>query len=424
MLTAVVDDQARIAPVSYPLPWLRDSVIIIRCFDLAGLHDLARAATAYCARNDFFGGFGAEGDAPGQGIWALVQHYRITKDIDWLAEIYPAIQRKCDWLFRMRRTEKTMRVPVDTPVFPASHAQRNANTICLAAQDGLIQGVMDHGTTYSLGWVNQWAYCGLQEAAFAARILGDETSANSYEKEAAEIFNSLKIYAALDPEFFLHERTANSLLWPSRTWENDMQTAAEGFERFWVKHRENDGTYQPEPYWLYFEFAQAHNALILGQRERAWRVIEYRLKHQDLPGLFGWREGGDGVGTENATEGVTLINQLRGCHKFESITPHGWSQSEMWLLQRAVLIEEWGPGLTLFSGVPANWIKPGKRIAFRGFPTWYGKVSADLLVEADGKSVSLTISGAEPGTKITIQLPSITVLVDAKDEETTIKLDL
>ena len=128
MLTAMVGDQARIAPLFYPLVWLRDSTYIIRSLDLAGHHERARAAAEYCARNDFFGGFGAEGDAPGQGIWTIVQHYRLTRDRAWLERQYPAIQRKCDWLRRMRRAEGPIQVVTDTPELAFQHASRAAGS--------------------------------------------------------------------------------------------------------------------------------------------------------------------------------------------------------------------------------------------------------------------------------------------------------
>jgi hypothetical protein len=106
----------------------------------------------------------------------------------------------------------------------------------------------------------------------------------------------------------------------------------EAFQRWWQANRLREGVFTPEPYWLYFESAQAHNALLFGDRDIPWQVIDYRLSHQDVPGLFGLREGGDGVGTDNAVLGVTLINQLRGCHIYDDTTPHGWSHAEFWLL--------------------------------------------------------------------------------------------
>jgi hypothetical protein len=403
MVTATVGDQARIAALSYPLPWLRDSVYIIRCFDLAGFHDLARAATAYCARNDFFGGFGAEGDAPGEGLWALVQHYRITRDEGWSENVYPDVQRKCEWLFRMRRAEKPIQVVTDTPVLPFMHYQRNAGVICVAARDGIIMGTMDHHVAIS--WVNHWALCGLREAVYAARELGLENDAAAYEMEASELQKALRAFVARTPAYFEWERTVNSLLWPTRAWEDRPQAIETGFNDWWEQNRGTDDDYKPEPYWLYFEFAQAHNALLLGQRERVWRVIQYRLQHQDLPGSYGWREGGETIGTDNAVLGVTLINQLRGCHRFDSITPHGWSQAEMWLLQRAMLVEEWQGGLLLFAGVPREWFAPGVRVAFRDFPTWYGKASAELLVDAQGRLAAITLSGVAAGIPVRISLP-------------------
>lgn len=80
------------------------------------------------------------------------------------------------------------------------------------------------------------------------------------------------------------------------------------------------------------EFAQAHNALLLGRRDLYWQTVNYQLRHPDAPGLFAYREGGDGVGTENAIHGVSILSMLRGCHKYNSIMPHGWSQAELWLL--------------------------------------------------------------------------------------------
>jgi len=424
MLTAMVGDQARIAPLTYPLPWLRDSAYIIRCLDLAGLHDVARAATEYCARNDFFGGFGAEGDAPGQGIWVLVEHYRLTGDAAWLASVYPAIRRKCAWIARMRRTDRPLQVAVDTPVLSFTHAERAAGVICLAARDGVIMGAMDHGVAHAVGWVNHWALCGLRAATDAARVLGQEDDAAAYDAERAALWAALQAFADATPAFFTQERTVNSLLWPTLAWAAAPDRARQGFDAWWLDNRGHEDGYQPEPYWLYFEFAQAHNALLFGERERAWQVVEYRLRHQDLPGLYGWREGGDGVGTENALHGVTLIDQLRGCQRVDSITPHGWSQAELWLLQRALLVEEWGEGLLLFAGVPAHWLEPSARVAFHAFPTRYGCVSAELQVDADGRGATIVVSGAREGTPLWIRLPGGEIETASDGVTLSIRLDL
>ncbi len=408
MLTAMAGDQVRISPLFYPLPWLRDGVFIMRCLDLAGMHDLARKATEFCARHDFFGGFGAEGDAPGQGIWALVQHYRTTRDLEWLREQYPAIKRKVDWILRMSRAKTPIRVTTDTPVLAKMQAEVHLGVVCLPSAYGLIMGNMDHAVSYSIGWVNHWAICGLREASFAASALGFSKDAETYLQEARSLTEALLVYAESHPELLMQERTVNSMLWPCRVWTSPKARviASRALDEWWERHRKSeDGSYLPEPYWLYFELAQAHNALLLGQRERAWQVLDYRLSHQDLPGLYGWREGGGGVGTENATDGVTLIPHLRGCHRVDSIAPHGWSQAELWLLQRAVLLEDTEDELLLFAGVPESWVTPGARLAFHELPSWHGCVSAELHVHPDGKSASLKAWGADAGTKLRLCLP-------------------
>jgi hypothetical protein len=405
LLTAMVGDQARIAPLAYPLPWLRDSIYIIRSLDLAGFYDLARAATGIVARNDFFGGFGAEGDAPGQGLWALVQHYRLTHDLDWLKEVYPSIQRKVEWLLRMRQADHPLQVCADTPVLALTHAQRASGVICLAARDRLIQGTMDGGVNYSLGWVNQWAVCGLREAAFAAHELNHPREVRACLNEADDLQQALLRYTLANPSFFDTTRTVSSLVWPTRAWANNLDEARRGFDAWYTHHRETGGNFKPEPYWLYFEAAQAHNALLFGERERAWQVIDYRLRHQDLPGLYGWREGKDGIGTENAVQGATLIPLVRGCQKMDSITPNGWSQAELWLLQRAALVEEWQDGLLLFSGIPQTWLQPGARVAFRGLPSWYGTISAELEVDASGQTARVSVTGPSYNTPLTLRLP-------------------
>jgi hypothetical protein len=416
MLTATVGDQVRIAPLSYPLPWLRDGVYIIRALDQMGWHEQARAATEYVARNDFYGGFGAEGDAPGQGIWALVEHYRLTGDRDWLATTYAAIRRKCDWLFRMRRAERPIQVTTDTPVLSLMQAHRALGVICLAASDGVIAGTMDHGTLGSLGWVNHWALAGLRSAAYAARELGRDEDARRWEDEAAELRAALGDLYLRNPQQLEMDRTLNSLYWPTRAWEDEPERVRAGFDRWWAANRGEGAHFRPEPYWLYFEAGQAHNALRLGERERAWQVIEYRLAHQDLPGLYGWREGGNGVGMENALQGASLIRDLRGCQQFDSITPHGWSQAEIWLLQRALLVEEWQGQLLLFAGVPKEWLAAGQRIRFDNLPTWYGHVSAELDVSTGGRSARVTASGITAGTRIVLRLPGGDV-AGAADEQ-------
>ncbi len=235
---------------------------------------------------------------------------------------------------------------------------------------------------------------------------------------------ALEAHARSHADYFSYERTVNSLLWPTGAWANSPMLAdvKAAFERWWRANRVSDGAFTPEPYWLYFESAQAHNALLFGSRDIPWQVIDYRLSHQDVPGLYGLREGGDGVGTDNAVLGVTLINQLRGCQIYDDITPHGWSQSEFWLLQRALLIDEAGGGLLLFAGVPDRWLTPGADIGIERFPTMYGDVTANLRVE--GRTARITAAGVRAGTPIRIRIGGAQIDHIAAHEPLTVSLEI
>ena len=58
-------------PTNYPLAWQRDGVAVVAGLVRAGQIEVAKQLVSYFAENDFFGGFGAEGDAPGQGLRVL-----------------------------------------------------------------------------------------------------------------------------------------------------------------------------------------------------------------------------------------------------------------------------------------------------------------------------------------------------------------
>jgi hypothetical protein len=66
-------------------------------------------------------------------------------------------------------------------------------------------------------------------------------------------------------------------------------------------------------------------------------------------------------------------------------------------------------GLLLFAGVPEEWLTPGARVAFRDFPTWYGAAVAELAVNSDGKSASVTLTGVAEATPVTVALPHVKV---------------
>lgn len=87
LLAAAECGCARIGVLNYPQLWLRDGVIVARAFDLIGRPDVARLSCEEILPQVFAGGFGAEADAPGEGIWILVQHAFMSGSRAFLARV-------------------------------------------------------------------------------------------------------------------------------------------------------------------------------------------------------------------------------------------------------------------------------------------------------------------------------------------------
>ncbi len=413
MLTAMVGDQARIAPLAYPLTWLRDSVYIIRCLDLAGLHETAWAATEYCARNDFFGGFGAEGDGPGQGIWALVEHYRITRDRAWLARVYPDIRRKCEWLYRMRRAEKPIRVTVDTPVLPYTLAERTSGVICDAAQEGIIRGSMDHRIDYSIGWINHWALAGLREAAYAAQELGLVGEATAYAAEEEALREALAAYAQRHPDFFDLQRTVNSLLWSSRAWKTRPSASPAALTaggrrtgaRWSILSRNPSGSTSSLPRPTMRSCWGSEN----GPGRWCNIVCSIRMCPASMVGAKGAR-----VAACAMPRRASRSSRICAAAKSLSALPRtvgrsrrcGSCSGRCWRKN----------GRASCCSLPAcrkSGSSPMRASPCANFPTWYGHITAELQVDATAVWATVTVSGAAKGTPIRVRLPAGDTLLTA-----------
>jgi hypothetical protein len=140
------------------------------------------------------------------------------------------------------------------------------------------------------------------------------------------------------------------------------------FNKWWNGTRCPGGVYSPERLWTYFPVGEAHNYLLLGERERAWQTIEWYFANQSAPGTYGWPEG------ERDENSVLLLwQQTRGWDRIRFVTPTGWTLSEMFLLLRDCLVREEGDALVLGLGVPATWLE--QPFAVHDLPTHFGRVS-------------------------------------------------
>ncbi len=373
-----VHNSPRIAPISYPIWWLRDGAYVVNALNKGGFHDFCEQACVETAPRDTFGGFGSEGDAPGEVIWILSEHYLLTKDKEFLKKMFPHIQRKAELLIRMRNTVQPVKILSEFCI-PQIMLEPIVDMLCAPSQDGLIIGRMDNHMP--IIWVNSFAYLGLVRTAMCARELGLDDSV--FENEADELKKAL---IAKSREIFgQNDRDVNCAFWPTGWASPDDDHIMGKFDEFWETVRCPGGIHQPEPMWTYFEAGQAHNNILIGMRDRAWMSIEMFLSEHTSPGLYTYHEGKD---DENSAQ---LWQRTRGWDDIHYVTPHGWTAAELFLLLRDCLVREDAEGLVIGSGIPESWLD--KDFSVEGIPTYHGKVSfwfrsneKELLVRTDGKN--------------------------------------
>ncbi|WP_308638275.1 glucosidase family protein [Paenibacillus silvisoli] len=361
-----VDAEPRITPVSYPLWWLRDGAYVLVALDKGGYSDFTERALRAAAPRDAFGGFGAEGDGPANGIWMMSEHYLLTRSKSYLQDMYPHIVRKAELLREMRHTTVPVKRHNEFRT-PEMLLRAESDLLCMASRDGLIMGRMDHHQP--ILWINGYAYLALKRAAMCAEALGIEGT--WFAEEAEELKKAIRRKG--EELFGDNPRDPNSVFWPTGWGEQDDSLIIEGMERFWNEERFPNGSHQPEPHWTYFEAGQAHNYLLMGRRDRAWVSIEHFLTKHTAPGLYTYHEGCD---DENSS---LQWQRSRGWDEIRYITPHGWTAAELFLLLRDCLAREDEDTLVIGSGVPEAWMS--EPFAVSDMPTYFGALSFSYTPE-------------------------------------------
>jgi hypothetical protein len=364
-------------PTNYPLAWQRDGVATVAGLMRAGQVEVAKELCKYFAENDFFGGFGAEGDAPGQGLRTMEDVAVRVQDPALDRWLWPHACRKAELILQMASTEKRMRMPYVGPIVPEHRKRNDLDLLCDPARNGLIIGRMDFGRPAS--YITAVSCQGLRAAAALARRLKHPKEAERW-LAAAEGLQKAWLAAPQWKE----PRTYISGLWP--TWVAAPEKAA---YREQLERHSDPRSYLP---WTYFSAAMTHQWLFLDQPERVWQNFEWFCGAQTSPGLYTWWEGTHEENTFHLWENV------RGWVSPPHVTPHYWTAGEMLALEVDMLayVDESGsePVLVIGGGVPKAWV--GKPLRVAGLPTSAGLVDWSWR---EGK-MHVTVHGRRPKLRL------------------------
>ena len=384
-------------PLNYPLEWQRDGAYVVVALARCGQTALAEQLAMELARKDFFGGFGAEADAPGLALWALAETSALARRKEFDLAIWPHVRRKVELIMLMMRATSDVRHDFLGPASPQNAArERQLTLVAGPSREGLIDGRMDWQRP--IFFVNAVSYAGLIGAARIASNLGETADAAAWNDAAADLRQAW-IAALENPDWAKqarNDRTAISGLWPADI------APVEGFaalmEQRWQEQEVDWSAPSYRPPWTYFIAAEAHQWLRLGRPDRAWTMLDRLWALQPAPGLYTLWEGHGEAG------GLSRWKSYRGWAKPPHVTPHYWAAAEVLLTQLAMLAETRGGSdaveLIIGAGLTAE-LLPNKlavsRIGTsRGFVDWTW----------DGTELSVTVHGDPLPVRLGASFPS------------------
>ncbi|MHB9035179.1 MAG: glucosidase family protein [Armatimonadota bacterium] len=358
--------------------WVRDNAYIADAFYYAGRSDLVAGSLPYLARMQLpNGGFrphtgvagDSEYDAPGEAIYTFVQHYVRTGDIDSLRKAWPVIVSAARYLRKKRLGA--------AGILPPSMSAEDLGS--------------DKQQHY---WDDFWAIRGLRDAAYAAETLGHPQDASWIRGEANALlsatWNSIRTlsqkhrldYIPNGPEDLTSSAMARGTscgLWPCGVLNPSDLFVRSSFDTYWKKWiAPHDGGFEHKnEFWPYAGLDLAMDYHILGQPQRALKILRWTIDHDPTSGFYSWPEG------MNIKDSTLAAGDM----------PHGWTCASYICLIRNILVREAGRDLIIASGVPEEWLAPRREIKIGGFPTTNCTVGYKLLACRDTIRLSLSASG-------------------------------
>jgi hypothetical protein len=408
LLLAQVGDRFHPGPLEHNAFWTRDAAYISLALSRAGQVERVRPMVRELARRQLPSGeFPAvierdgtprnvvEWDAQGQGIFALVQHYRFTGDRAYLRSVYGGIVRAAEFIGQLSARNDDRPAPLRGLLPPG-----------LSAED---IGSAD----WHHYWDNFWALAGYDEARAAALVVGDDAAAERFAARRARLARDL-LTSIQHVRLTEHQpqipngpedhggssdaRGTSAALWPIEVLPDERELLRESYAFYFRRYvAPNGGAFKHnlDLLWPYAGLGLAHGYLRLGMADDARRMLRWNLDHQTFPGTYAWAEGVTAAG------GFGIGDM-----------PHAWAAAETVSLVRELLVMEEGTTLVLGAGVPLEWLTGGRRIAVDFAPTHFGSAGYELVGDlspgprgVDGSVRLRRLGGAAPPGGYRLQLP-------------------
>jgi hypothetical protein len=380
-----------ISCITYPTWWMRDSAYICTALDQAGLHDFSARAATHAGRYKVSAPFGPEADLQGSRIWVISEHYLLTRDADFLKQNYHYITENAEEIIKMCNTD------IPLYFFSESFTHESVNKpelafTCGTSQNGICRGRMDFH--FPLFYCNGFCYLGLYRAQLCAEALGNKKDVKRFGTEAAKLKKAMLDFVPghftrqvdnsgnyIQDKYNIYD--TGTVFFPCGWGDLENEDILKEYENYWNNYLCPQGKIHHEPLWTYLEMCDTRNRLILGQRERVWKVLEHFFNNQSCPGMYTWHEG-----NKDENSNFLAWEKVRGWDKAPCVTPHGWIGSLMLGMMREIMVHDDEKGrIYLGLGVPKEWADKGFYV--ENMPTYYGNISYRYIPEKKTILVSL-----------------------------------
>ncbi|MCC7499143.1 MAG: hypothetical protein IT160_16280 [Bryobacterales bacterium] len=385
-----------------------DTAHMLIALDYMGLEDIARKGLLYSvAAQAENGAFVMENETAaeyrlwesfGYSLWGWGRHYLLTRDSDFLRQVYPGVVRAMAWEREIVKTDPLGLMPVME-----------------ITDDAGLSGAHQTGQ-------NMWILIGIHNAITLAEAIGNNADAQRFRDEYK------RYRAAFDKQLALQTAKSGGVIPPAL----DVTLAG--------NHWDNMLTLYPEP--LFKPFDPRVTATIKHSRATYHEgILGYVLpmalakkgenyEYDTTPRLHYWHTQDNSLNAlvRGAAEDQELavrdlyamLLHTTSTHAPQEFGTVPWSEREVMghdlipdgpasgktiELLRNMLVREFENDLYLYSAVSPAWLQPGKIIVVNNQPTVFGPVSATLRARADGFQVTFSHQFRQAPRRVLIRIP-------------------
>ncbi|EKQ68648.1 hypothetical protein OsccyDRAFT_3186 [Leptolyngbyaceae cyanobacterium JSC-12] len=397
LLMGLVGDRTRPSdPLSYTLPRFRDGAYQLVALARSGQLEVARQLSTYFAETDFLNGTHSEADIPALGIWALETVAKQLQQPDYDQWLWSHVRRKAELIMDMATTNRPGYPVVEQSKIPFSEHPDFLTTDTVSGKMDGAQGLISLDTTASI-----MSYRALQDAAALADRMNQPADAKRWREQANQMQTVWQ--KRFQAKFSRLDASYTNGLWPSWIAAINQNEFDQSLQTHWAAQHDKTGRLRQPPANPFFNLAETHQWLLLGDRDRVWSTLKWFWEHQASPGLYTWWGNNDGPEASASPQSLSHWHRFRGWVNPPNITPHYRTAAEMALLQLDMLAyvdqAKSIPTLVIGAGVQPQWLSQPlnvKGLAVGGNLVnwnWDGK---QLTVQIQGEKIPVQLGSAFP----------------------------